>query len=80
MQVNVFFFKFYLFFERERGSECTSRRGAERGGQRIQSGLYADSLKLIAASPMGGSNPQTARLQPELKSDVQPTEPPKCPS
>ena len=36
--------------------------------------------ELSVQSPMLGSNPQTARSQPEPKSDTQPTEPPRCSS
>ena len=34
---------------------------------------------LTAKSLMQGSNSKTRRLQPELKSDAQLTEPPRCP-
>ena len=50
------------------------RGGAERGGQRIRSGLCAD--RLTAVSPAPGSNSQTIRSWPEPKSDAQRTEPP----
>ena len=39
----------------------------------------APGSELSAQSLMRGSNPQTARSSPELKSDAQPTEPPRHP-
>ena len=48
--------------------------GAEREGQRIQSELHPDSRE-----PNAESNSRVVRSQPELKSDTQPTEPPRRP-
>ena len=47
-------------------------------GQRereMQNPKQAPGSELSAQSPMRGSNSQTARSCPELKSDTQPTEP-----
>ena len=52
-------------------------RGRERGKHRIWSRLQAPSCQHRV--PTQGSNPQTARSWPELKSDAQPTEPPRAP-
>ena len=54
-----------------------SRGGAERGGDtesEAGSRLRAGSTELDA-----GLKLTTERSQPEMKSDVQPTEPPRCP-
>ena len=48
----LFFFNIYFW-------ESASGGGADRGGQRILSGLYAD--RLTAASLMWGSNSRIAR-------------------
>ena len=52
-----------------------SRVGAETEGERESQAGSA----LSAWSPMQGSNPRTVRSWPELKSEAQPTEPPRCP-
>ena len=39
----------------------------------------ASGSELSAQSLMRGSNPRTMRSRPELKSDAEPTEPPRCP-
>ena len=66
----LFFLMFIHFWERQH----EHGRGRERGGQRIQSGLG-----LTAVSPMQGSNSWTVSLWPEVKSNAQPTEPPRHP-
>ena len=58
--------------------ESASGEGAKIGGHRIWSRLCAD--RLTAVSPMWGLNSWTSRSWPEPKSDIQPTEPPSCPS
>ena len=55
-----------------------SRGGGERERYRIWSRLQALSC-LLAQSLMQGLNSQTARPWPKLKSDTQPTEPPRHP-
>ena len=78
---NTFFFFFlslfiylfiYLFWERER---VQAGGRAEREGDRGSK----ESFMLTALSLMWASNSQTLRSLPELKSDAQLTEPPRCP-
>ena len=71
--VSSLFKCFIYFWEREH----EWGRDRERGGQKIPGG-YA----LRAARLTWGSNLQTVRSwpEPELKSDAQLTEPPRCPS
>ena len=57
------FFMFIYFWERER----KQGRSRERGRHRIRSRLQAE---LSAQNPMWGSNSQTTRSWPELKSDA----------
>ena len=64
---------FLFIFESEREGEM----GRKRGRQDLK---QAPGSEPSAQSPMQGSNPWTARLWPELKSDAQPTEPPRRPS
>ena len=65
----MYFLKFFkCLFLRERAS----REGAQR---ETQNPKQAPGLELSAQSPTRGSNSQTARSWPELKSDAQPTEP-----
>ena len=66
------FLTFTYFWEGD--SAHAWRGGRERGGQRIPVGS-----ELSAQSPTRGSNSWTVRSWPELKSDAQPTEPPRCP-
>ena len=76
MHLFLIFKKFiYLFFKRdgERERERVSKGGVEREGDRESE---AGSV-LIAETPMPGSNSRTVRSRPELKSDAQPTEPPR---
>ena len=69
------FFNVYLFL-RERESESEQGRGKERGRQNPK---QAPGSELSAQSPTWGSNSQAVRSRPELKSDAQPTEPPRRP-
>ena len=57
--------------ERERERICTAGGGAEAKGK-------ADSP--LSREPNSGLNLRTLRSWPELKADVQPTEPPRCPT
>ena len=74
-QINFFkicllkFFNVYLS-ERPRKTECEQRKGRKRGRHRIRSRLQAPGSKLSAQSPTWGSNPQTVRSWPELKSNA----------
>ena len=54
-----------------------SGEGAEREGDTESE--TAPGSELSAQSPVWGLNPQTMKSQPELKSDSQLTEPPRCP-
>ena len=70
------FFNVYLFLtERNRAWVGEGQRERE-----TQNPKQAPSSELPAQSPMRSSSSQTARSWPELKSDAQPTEPPRCPS
>ena len=52
--------------------------GAEREGDTESQNLkQAPGSELSAQSPTGVSNSRTVRSRPELKSDIQPTKPPK---
>ena len=72
---STFFFFFNAYFLRER--ESTLGRGREREREKSQAG----STPLSAQSPMQGSNSQTVRSWPKLKSRVGywPTEQPRRP-
>ena len=65
--------------QRETERQSTSGGGSERGRYRIWSRLQAPGSKLSAQSPTQGSNSQTARPWPELKSDTQPMNHPDAP-
>ena len=54
-----------------------SRGEAERDGDTDSEA--GSRLWVVSTSLMQGSNSQTARSWPELKSAAQPTEPPRCP-
>ena len=76
----LFFFQFFnvLFI-----SETERDRAWTGEGQReweTQNPKQAPGSELSAQSPMWGSNSQTPRSWPELKSDAQPTEPPRRPN
>ena len=72
-----FFFNVYLFLrERQRQSTSGGGSGRERETQNLK---QAPGSELSAQSPTQASNPRTARSWPELKSDAQLTEPPRCP-
>ena len=64
---------FIYFWDRERQS--MNGGGAEREGD-TESETGSEPS---AQSPTRGSNPRTARSGPELKSDAEPTEPPRRP-
>ena len=69
----------FIYFserERERKRQSVSGGGAERQGDRGSE----MSSSLTVASQMQGSNSRTVSLLPEVKSEAQPTEPPRCPS
>ena len=70
------FFKdfFYVYFW-GRARQSMSRGRAERETQNLK---QAPGSELSAQSPTRGSNPQTTSWR-EVKSDAQPTEPPRCP-
>ena len=52
--------------------------GSEREGDtEFETG---SSLRAVGTEPEAGLNSQKARSQPELESEAQPTEPPRCPS
>ena len=53
-----------------------SRGEADRETQNLK---QAPGSELSAQSPTQGSNSQSARSRPDLKSDTQPTEPPRHP-
>ena len=65
-----------FIFETER-DRAWAWEGQERGRHRIWSGLQALSCQYRAQC--GGSNSQSVRSWPELKSYAQRTEPPSCP-
>ena len=60
------------FWEREKETEC-------KQGRKTQNRKQAPGSERSAQSPAWGSNPRTMRSWPELKSNVQRTEPPRCP-
>ena len=60
----IIFLMFISFWRRERETQNPNQ---------------APGSKPSAQSPMQGSNPQATRSWPELKSEAQPTEPPRCP-
>ena len=67
--------KFIIHFweiESEREWAAEGQREGDRGSEL--------GSELLIASLMWGSNSWTVRSWPELKSGVQPTEPPRCPS
>ena len=64
-------------FLRDRERQHERGRGRERETQNLK---QAPGSELLAQSPTQGLNSQTARSWPELKSDAQPTEPPRRPS
>ena len=66
------FLNIYLFWAKRKREERQ-----REGGQRTWRRLCTDGL--TAASLMWDSNAWTARSWPELKSDAQPNEPPRCP-
>ena len=70
------FFNVYLFL-RQRETEREWGRGRERG--ETQNQKQAPGSELSAQSPTRGSNSRTVRSRPEVKSDAQPTEPPRRP-
>ena len=70
------FLKFFLTFIFETEREHERGRVRERETQNLK---QASGSELSAQSPMRGSNSWTARSRLELKSDAQPTEPPRCP-
>ena len=51
----------------------------EKGKRETQNLKQGPGSELSAQTPMWGSNPQTMRSSPELKSVAQPTEPPRLP-
>ena len=65
-----------FIFERETDTEQEQGRGRERGRHRIQSRLQALSYQHRAQR---GARTHRLRSWPELKSDAQPTEPPRYP-
>ena len=69
-----FFFLMFVYFERE--TEHSWGQGRERGRHRIWSRHQAE---LSAQSQMQGLNSRAVQSWPELKSDTQLTEPPRCP-
>ena len=70
---------FFLMFTLERKRESMSGRGTERERE-TQNLKQPPGPGLAAQSTTGGSNPwPMMRSWPELKSDTQPTEPPRCP-
>ena len=66
---------FIYFWDRER--QRMNGGGAEREGHTDRK--QAPGSEPSAQSPTWGSNSQTVRSWPELKSDAQPTEPPRRP-
>ena len=56
---HCYYFLMFIYFEKERERErkCEQRRGRERGEQRIQSGLCADSR-----GPDAGPEPMTHEI------------------
>ena len=72
------FFLMYIYFW-ERGRQSMSRGGEGQRERETQNPKQAPGFELSAQSPTGGSNPRAMRSWPELKSDAQRTEPPRCP-
>ena len=68
------FLTFIYFWERDRAWVGSGQR--ERETQNLK---QAPGSKLSAQSLTQGSNSWTMRSWPELKSDAQPAEPPRCP-
>ena len=68
---------FIYFWDRERETECERGRGREKGRHRIWSRLQARSCQHRAWR--GAWTHELWDQKPELKSDSQPTEPPRCP-
>ena len=56
-----------------------TRAGEGQKERETQNPKQAPDSELSAQSPTLGSNSWSVRSQPELKSDVQRTEPPRCP-
>ena len=67
------FINFFFFRESKRAGEGQRERETQNPKQ-------ASGSELSAQSPTGGSDSQAARAWPELKSDAQPTEPPRRPA
>ena len=72
----IFSFLLFIYFETERDRVWA---GEGQRGRETQNPTQAPGSELSAWSPMRGSNSQTRRSWPELKSDAQLTEPPRHP-
>ena len=70
MPLHFWFLLFLLIFERERERERTRAGGGVEGEE-------ADSL--LSREPDPESSHRTLGSRPELKADVQPAEPRRCP-
>ena len=69
------FFVFYFIFQREKERQSMSRGGAERQRQNSEAG---SRLRAVSTEPNAGLKPTSSvRSWPVLKSDAQPTEPPR---
>ena len=81
---HTFIFYFFSVFKKFLMFIYFWGRGREWAGdgqrEETQNPKQAPGSERSAQSTMRGSNPQTARSQPELKLDAQPIEPPRCPS
>ena len=72
------FLNIFLMFIFEGETECAWGRGRERERE-TQNPKQVPGSELSARSPTQGSNSQTMRSWPELRSDAQSTEPPRHP-
>ena len=72
-----FFLTFFYLFLRQGETEHEQGRVRERETQNLK---QAPGSEPSAQSPPRGSNSRTARSWPELKSDAEPTKPPRHPS
>ena len=79
-KILIFIFIYYYFkclFILERHTEHEWGRGREREGDTESEA--SSRVWAVSTEPPRGLNPWSMRLWPELKSDAQLTEPPRCP-
>ena len=75
--LNIYIFLTCIHFLRDRDGVQAGQGPREKGTQNLK---QAPGSEPSAQSPTRGLNPRAARSRPELKSDAQPTEPPRRPS